>query len=184
MTKLRQFTIACVALFSLLVVGCASVPLSTMVKMSQFGPEQFVELDGNALRAKVTVEEAVGLKPEQTRLAVTIASPQGEFTKEFDFKLVSETPVIEKRLFRDPLYWRDYELKLSQQGYQTFQEFQQLVKADPQLDSLSLSVGARLKNPPPEGEVVTLSIALKLYEQEDYMPLFDKAEVKMGRTEL
>ncbi|TAA46925.1 hypothetical protein [Corallincola spongiicola] len=174
-----------VALLTLVgVLGCASVPLSTMVKMSQFGPEEFVELKPEDIRAKVTVEEAVGLKPEQTILEVTLASPNGQLMKTFNFELISETPRTEERWLRAPLHWIDYEMKLTDEGESAFKSFQQFAANDPELNSFAISVGAKVKNPPPEGEIMVMSIALKLYQQEAYMPLFEKAEIKMGKTEI
>lgn len=61
------------------VVGCASVPLSTMWRLRSFGPEQLANIDPGTLRVAVLLEpEGLRLDVDKTRLALRLVPHVGE----------------------------------------------------------------------------------------------------------
>lgn len=59
--------------------GCASIPLSTMWRLRNFGPEQLAAIDPGALRVAVRMEpDWVSLDPSTTFLALRLVPHEGE----------------------------------------------------------------------------------------------------------
>ena len=57
--------------------GCVSIPLSTIVRMSTFDEQDFVALNPDVVRVRITLPQVFKLDAGQSSLGVKITSPAG-----------------------------------------------------------------------------------------------------------
>lgn len=68
---------ACLLLYLVLLCACASIPLSTALRLSSLDERALVQLEPAAIRIKVALPRGNTLNPEETRLVLRL-QPDGE----------------------------------------------------------------------------------------------------------
>lgn len=163
--------------FVLVLGGCASVPLGTMLKFSTMDESDFAAVNPAEIRAKIHVDEPVTVDITSTQMTIEIDNALGVVTHKFPLELVStEHIVAEQGFFSDKSARTEYVLKFSDKAIESFNQVQDSVINGPQ-GQMSFSVNTSFGALPPEVERITFSIFLMLSEQDDYVTLFEDAEL-------
>ncbi|WDE00104.1 hypothetical protein [Thalassomonas actiniarum] len=167
---------------SVLVGGCSSIPLSTMVQFSTFDESDFLEIDPNHIRAKVQLEQGFALSTDKSKLEIGIETLNGYSNYLFPLQELAVKMIEPKNTFfftPEPVI--EYQLTLTPQAVAAFLALQQEIKAK-KPESYSLSVGTHLGERPENAESVTMSVLLKLGENNDYFTLVDNAALALDNT--
>lgn len=92
--------------------GCTSIPVSTLWRLRNFGPEQLLALDPTLLRAAARVDARAAMK--NVTIAIDVEPPDGSARRSYVLPL--EQPVPDPRLERAPADRRWFAFALSKQG--------------------------------------------------------------------
>lgn len=177
-----------VVLCSLLVLsGCTSMPLATMLKFSQFDEQTIAQLDPQQMLVKVSVRDDYSLIQDSTKLQMKFQPDDvNESTKAaLNLKLLSK--VAETRsagLFSSDTSVITYEFAVDQAGVETIRQMQaQFTKADHK-GTMNFKVNTDFepidaKNMKDE---LLLWIDLRLSEKEGYFPLIEAAHIELEQS--
>ena len=162
-------------IFTLFVASCATIPISTMLEFRSFDEAKFVRLDPNHLLTKIHLDKPAEIKPEKTWLTLGVSSAQEERSFKYNLEVISEkTLPLESGWFGDTPSRTEYILKLSPKAIEEFSQLQQFMKtASP--TGFDLHVSTAFRESEGDLSMVTMSIFLKLYANDDYFTLFDRA---------
>lgn len=171
---------AAVLALALLLPGCASIPLSTAMRLASMGPAALVKTDPLHLRVKVSVPEDFELDVEKARLAMEIQAEDGEaLSGEMALRLLQrESGTRPGGLFRPDIPVGTYFLALTEEGVAQLREMQQFAVPGRRYEA-NLSVSTPFSRMPANPEVVTLWIDLQLDPGEAYFPLIDRARITL-----
>jgi hypothetical protein len=97
---------------TLLAAGCTSIPVSTLWRLRNFGPEQLFALDPMQLRAAARVDSRALMK--NVTIAIDVQSADGSTRRAYVLPL--EQPVQDPRLERAPVDRRWFAFALSKPG--------------------------------------------------------------------
>lgn len=166
---------------TLLVVSCANIPLSTMLEFRSFDEAKFVELDPKHLLTKIHVDKPAEIKPESTWLTLGVSSSEEERSFKYNLEVISErTLPAESGWLSDTPARTEYVLGLSSEAVKEFTELQEFMTSDTPT-GFDLHVNTGFKEPANEMKSITMSIFLKLYANEDYFTLIDRAELDIEK---
>lgn len=169
------------ALLCLGLAGCASVPLSTMVRMSTFDHRDFVALDADVLRVRVTLPQAFVLDTAKSWLGVEISSPAGSHTGEFRLTQEMMQPrEVAAGVFSDDLPATAYTLKLADPSRAEFRRLQAFV-AQGRPGNVTIRVVPILSSFPPDAPSTRVWIDLQLAAAQGFFTLVDGAELPMDK---
>lgn len=166
---------------TLLVVSCANIPIATMLEFRSFDEEKFVELDPNHLLTKIHLDKPAEIKPESTWLTLGVSSSDQERSFKYNLEVISEKtlPAESGWLSKTPAR-TEYILGLSAEAIKEFTELQEFMgSASP--TGFDLHVNTGFKEAANEMTSITMSIFLKLYADEDYFTLIDRAELDIEK---
>ncbi len=178
-------TLALVAT-ALLLQACAHVPLGTMWAMRNFSPRDFVGLDPTGLRAAVNLPDDWQLQPDGHVLEMDLAIEGGQ-------ELKSRVPLTVEVSLRESAdldavrdaHW--HVLKVTPEGMAEFARFQAFIAGIPDGShgSFELHVVPKMDPSPAArarfmkgGKIGTLSVALKLAPERDWLVLVDGYPLK------
>ncbi|MFA5938872.1 MAG: hypothetical protein WC809_05915 [Sinimarinibacterium sp.] len=166
-------------LLCLAIAGCVSVPLSTMVRMSTFGVGDFVQLNPDAVRVRITLPLGYALNAARSSLGVRIESPAGVHDGTFKLDQDSVAQVqVSAGMFSATTAGTAYTLKLSAPSKKAFLELQTFVgKGNP--GQITISVVPILFSFPDDVASVKVWIDLLLSEAQGFFTLLDAAEVPL-----
>lgn len=162
-------------ILTLLLAGCASVPLATKMKLAGFDHQDFFLLAPEEIRVKASINSSLKLDlVTATQLSAMLESNQGPLA--FNFPLekikIEKIPAIEG-FFSDTPAFDVYYLKLTPEGIADFKQFQQQGHSGgPRRAGFSAGLSTDHKVDLPD-EDIYLSIGLKLSDSQDYFPLID-----------
>jgi hypothetical protein len=125
-------------LLPLLVAGCLSIPVSTMWKLRNFGPEQLFALDPTELRAALLVDPRVTMKGG--RIDIVVQPPDNAPKRSYAI-LLQQPQRADPRLPPAPAgrVWQVF--AMSPQSVAEFQKLKQDFKTIPKGTTVTVSVG-------------------------------------------
>ena len=169
------------ALLGLALAGCASVPLSTMVRMSTFDPQDFVALDPEVLRVRVTLPRDFALDAGSSWLGVELNSPAGVHSGEFKLAQEASQPsLVSAGLFAGETPATAYTLKLADASRAEFRRLQAFV-AQGKPEDVTIRVVPILSSYPPDVPSTRVWIDLRLTQAQGYFTLLDGATLPLDR---
>jgi hypothetical protein len=126
------------ALLPLLLAGCLSIPVATIWKLRDFGPEQLFALDPTALRAALLVDPRVTM--QGGRIDIDIEPPDKAPKRSYAI-LLQQPQRDDPRLPRAPAgrVWQVF--AMSPQSVAEFQKLKQEFKAIPKGTAVNVRVG-------------------------------------------
>lgn len=162
-----------------MLVSCASVPLSTAMRMSAFSQEKFLGLRPEDVGIKIRFAEGFGLDVPKSRLAVEVASSAGVHNAAFDLEPTGLQPVqLPAGLFSSPQPGVEYQLRLSAESKSRFRDLQAFV-ARAKVDDIGIRVMPKLAVKPEGAVSVLVWIDLRLRSEEGYFALVKAAEISL-----
>jgi len=145
-----------------------------MLEFRSFDEAKFVELDPKHLLTKIHVDKPAEIKPEST-------SSEEERSFKYNLVVISErTLPAESGWLSDTPARTEYVLGLSSEAVKEFTELQEFMTSDTPT-GFDLHVNTGFKEPANEMKSITMSIFLKLYANEDYFTLIDRAELDIEK---
>lgn len=174
-----RMTRTIVPIFCLAFAGCVSVPLSTIVRMSTFDERDFVQLDPEVVRVKVTLPQGFHLDATRSWLGVDIDSPAGVHHGEFKLDREStQRTEISAGLFAGTAAATAYTLRLSGPSRNEFRSLQGFVGRGPP-GQITIRVVPILSAFPDDVASVKVWIDLLLSQSQGYFTLVEGADVPM-----
>ena len=169
MTTSVHHRLALLALCFIL-ASCASVPLSTLLRMSSFSEKKFVGLQPDEIGIKIRLPEGFALDVANSRLAIEVASNAGVHTAAFDLEQtgLQLRPGVE------------YELQLTAQSRERFRRLQAFV-AQAKVEDIAIRVMPKLASKPERARSVAVWIDLRLTQKEGYFALVDGASISLAK---
>jgi len=152
-----------------------------MLEFRSFDEDKFFELDPNHLLTKIHLDKPAEIKPESTWLTLGVSSSEQERSFNYNLEVISEKtlPAESGWLSKTPAR-TEYILGLSAEAIKEFTELQEFMgSASP--TGFDLHVNTGFKEAANEMKSITMSIFLKLYADEDYFTLIDRAELDIEK---
>ena len=166
----------------LLLSGCASIPLSTMMKFSGFGQEDFVALNPNEIKAKLIVDEPVHVDIEKVEMSLEITTPQQTRLFKFPLVLLDEQKIpADSGWLSSSAAKTEYTFNLADESVTNFKEVQQHINTTSD-SKFGFSINTGFSELPESVNEVRLSILLQLTEDEEYVPIFEDATIDLKRN--
>ncbi|WP_223668440.1 hypothetical protein [Kangiella shandongensis] len=157
----------------LLIVGCSHIPLSTMLSMSTFDEEDFVELDAKDIRAKIITNTPRKFVKDSTQLQFKLLTPNHKIDKTLSLDIISDDAISEKSWLGNKIVKHTTVFKLSGPAIKEFRALQQ----SPALHTRSgdnkfhFTISWRFEGGPPEH--FTIQADLMLVPEDGYFTLID-----------
>ena len=180
----RRMRVLCLLVVSaLLLAGCASMPLTTALRLSLMNERTLFELDPQQIRVRVAVEDGFEIDAANTQLTLTINNQAGtNDTHSYHLRLLQKsTGSRPGGIFHSDYAVATYELELTPESVVDLRALQKTVASTKNLNA-NLNVNAELLTIPNEAKSVRFWIDLKLRQAESYMVLFDGAQMNLTRT--
>lgn len=163
---------------AIVVVGCSSIPLSTMWRMRDFGIEDLHKIDPNDLRVQIVLpgQMSDNLKTAEVNVINTRINDQVD-----RFRFPAE--IIERTERREG--WRKQKVigettwKLTNDGVTDFVRMQKAL-ADTSQEYRSTEINVKAEgdpNPEVEPKPFEITIRIRLFADEPYLILIDKAKI-------
>jgi len=162
----------------MIMVGCSSVPVSTMWRMRDFGVEDLQTIDPNDLRVQIVLPAQMSDNLKTAEVNVINTRTSGQVDK---FRFPAE--IIERKELREG--WRKKKVfgettwKLTTDGVGDFVRMQKIL-VDPSQEYRHTEINVKADGDPDPGlepKPFEITIRLRLKENESYMTLIDKAKV-------
>lgn len=169
------------ALLVLSLQGCASVPLSTMVRMSSFSERDFSGLSADEVGVKIRIPRGFGLDVANSWLGIEVASKAGIHDARFELVQVkSQVIALPGGFFSGPTPGMEYELRLSNASAGAFRDLQEFVSRG-KAEDINIRVVPKLSSSPEAATSIAVWIDLRLSEREGYFPLVDGTSIPLER---
>ncbi|MDY6945043.1 MAG: hypothetical protein SXG53_04940 [Pseudomonadota bacterium] len=170
------------AFLCVLLCGCASVPFSTLVRMSAFDARDFSKLEAEELRVKIRLPEGFRLNVEESWLGIQISSAAGVHDATFQLDEESLYGVnLPGRIFSSASAGAEYVLKLSAPSTAKFRELQAFVAQAPAQD-INIKVVPKLSSYPEDATSVRVWISLLLSPAQGYFALLDGTTISLSKV--
>jgi hypothetical protein len=167
---------------SILIGGCASIPLSTAVRLSKLDTRSLAQIDPDEVRVRLSVPVGYELDLAKSRLTFVLTETSGEsHSAEMTLKRLQTTH--ESRpggWFSADVPVSTHLLALSADGVRQLREIQRIALSD-QVRDFQFSVQSQFSRIPDDAQALTFWADLKLSPQEPFMPLIDGAKIKLER---
>lgn len=169
-------------LLVLLLPGCMSVPVSTMLRLRGFDQNAVLALVPADIRVRVKVPQGFAMDPEQTFLKIALSTDDGDsVVGSFPLAVIAEDlATLPGGMFSAERVLRRYELKLSPRGLELFAQAQDQLRSA-RAGAFKLDVSWAFAHIPEKARSARFWIALKLAAGEDYFPLIEDAQVEFKR---
>jgi hypothetical protein len=161
--------------------GCASVPLSSLLRMSGMNQQTLLELDPQQIRARVAVYGGFEIDPKSTQLSLDIADEAGRReSRSYALNLLSKTNGRRPGgMFHSDYPVVAYEFALNSESVEDLRRLQKAF-AHSKNPGLDLNVQTTA---PGYYKAVRFWIDLQLKESEPYMTIVDGAELKPTKVD-
>lgn len=165
---------ACLAL-----AGCASIPISTALRLSTLSPRELAQVDPAQVRVRLAVPAGFAVDVPGSRLTLALEGKGGKQRGDMSLALLETTRGTRSTgLFSADMPVTTSTLRLSPEGVRQLRELQAFVlKHDP--DSFEFSVHAPFSKVPANARDVTFWADLKLSNKDAYMTLIDGARIPL-----
>lgn len=173
---MRLFWSLCVVM---LLAGCASIPLSTAMRLSRLDEKTLLQLDPAQVRVRVAIPTGFELDVEQVKLSLAVSNAgQDRREGQFGLRLLSMQPALRNGgLFEGKVPVRAYELMLTSEGIAQLQALQETMRRQA-YNQFALSVTTPLAKVPPGARSIRFWTDMRLTAADSYMTLLDGAEIK------
>ena len=156
------------------------MPLSTLLRASQFSEADFAALDPSALRVKVMLPEGFGLDAAASSLALEIASRDNTYSSAFKLEQeAKESGVTPGGMYfsvaQGATIWT---LKLDAESQEKFKQLQRYLDKN-RANDVNLRVMPRLSAAPTQAESVRVWIDLRLSPGKDWIRLADGTDLSL-----
>ncbi len=169
-------------LLPLLLSSCASIPLTTLARLSTFDEQDFIALNADQLRVKSLISTGVRMNEAASKLEVTLTSKQGARHYALQLTQLSErTLLTEAGWFSTAQSQLEQIFCLSDASKQQFKQLQQEFSGQT-LDSFDVGIQISLKRDTPDIDAVVASVSLQLSADDAYFTLIDAAEIELSET--
>lgn len=183
---LRRLQSIVVILFaSLILAGCSSIPISTMLKMSSFDEQDFASLDPAQIRLRMTLPKGNSIDLDRTRFNIDVTVAGQNLPGQYQLTEINHhNKVLKGGWFSDDRPQVVYLFGLTQPAQQAFKKTQQFVN-NRKVTDLSLDVTVRFNDSPAiyPGSTIRFSIEALLNPAQGYITLFDDAKVTFDQTD-
>lgn len=181
MPIIARMLIAVLTLSLALLSSCASVPLSTALRMSSFSEQQFASLRPEQIGIKIRFPQGFRLDVANSRLAIEVASSAGVHDTAFELEQTGVQAVqLSMGLFASRQPGVEYELRLSAASEQRFRQLQAFV-SKAKVDDIAIRVMPRLAARPEGASSVDVWVDLQLKQDEGYFPLVSAASISLTK---
>ena len=157
--------------------GCTSIPLSTMAKFATADESDLISLEAEAIRARVTLDQP--LKPDHESIALKMEVDDGQRVQILDFPLTLESQTqhtAEDGFFSSRPAKSAFTYKMTTRAVENLKTLQgSFSSKDKSKYSFEISAGIKPHEKPLE--TITLSLALRLSEQEGFITMLDEAVI-------
>lgn len=172
--------------FLLILAGCASIPLKTMATFSQFNEQTLAQLDPAQIRVRVSLRNDFDLKPNSTQLELNLQPDNVNRSTQVTLSLKPLNRIEEQRskgIFSSKVDVVTYQFAVDQAGAEALKQAQkQFIQANHKAEfSFSVGTGFIPKDDANVVDEILLWVDVKLFENDDYVPLFDAATLKLER---
>jgi hypothetical protein len=169
-----------IVLLCLALASCASIPLSTIARMSHFDESDFATLDANAVRIRIALPQGFELDAANSRLRVKLVSGTREREDRFDLEAELVEPGTRGGgLFSAPVPCTVHVLRLTGPSRKTFGELQAFA-TEGRIDVIDIGVRPAFAAMPEGATSVTVWIDLLLSPSDGWFTLMDGARVELG----
>lgn len=174
-------TRAALLFLTLALCSCVSVPLATIVKLSTFDEQDFVALNPDVVRVRITLPQGFDLDAPRSWLGVNITSPAGVHDGEFKLEQEStQATHVSTGMFSADAPATAYTLRLAAPSKKEFKDLQAFV-AKAHLDQITIRVVPRLASIPKDADSGDVWIELLLTESQGFFTLLDGAEMPLDK---
>lgn len=172
-----------IALLSTALAGCASIPISTMARLSTLDQHSLAAIDGSEIRVRVAVPEGFEVDTAGTRLQLTLGDNQAHaVSRELALRSLSQSRGRRSfGIFSGSGAVKVYELALTPEAVARLSEVQRFAMRN-QLASFKFAVDAKLAVVPADAKSLRIWTDLKLHLADPYMSLVDGAEITLNRN--
>ena len=168
-----------VVLLSVFLVGCASIPLGTLLEFRSFDEQDFIDINPSVIRAKIHLDQPVRIDPSQTLMTLRLETSKGVISDQFSLRLLAENTIpAEQGLFFDTAAKSEYLLALDDDALASFKRVQSEIN-NQQSGKFRLAVSTDLEGVPRSVDTIQFSIFIKLKEESNYITLVDEAELEI-----
>ncbi len=177
----RRIALRAAALaLAMLLTACASIPLSTMLRMSRLDEAALLSLDPAEVRVQVAITEGFEIAVDEATLELELIGAGGEVrtTRLALDLLLQASGTRGGGLLRPPVPVTVYDLTLAQHAVQELRGTQHWARAA-DLTGLALRVQARVSGAPRGADHVRLWTGVRLRPAEEYMTLFEGARFEL-----
>jgi len=167
----------------LALVGCSSIPLSTMWKMHSFGTEDFARIKPEDLRVKVLLPQGFELDfvKDTPHLNFKIETAHGTSQGKIELEKVIQRDITKTSGFFNPTTTTqtEYELKFTDATLPAFSLLQKIARGQEKGRYVTIFIEFSFAKRP-EGFVdMPFTVSLLLFPQDGYFVLFDNAHLKL-----
>lgn len=165
--------------FCLILSGCASIPVSTMLNFSNYDAQQFFAIKAQDVRVRATINNGLGIDlVAATNVAFLVKTANGETRLDLVLEQTQfDTIAANKGLFSDTPEQAVHTLKLSTEGIDNFNRFQQMLKAQG-VEKTGFTAGFHHDKPlTNQGYPVYFSLEIKLGATQNFVTLLDQHEL-------
>lgn len=160
--------------------GCASIPLSTAVRLSSMSPATLAQVDPSQVRVRIALPQGVELDVASARLNLEDSTDGRSQHEALPLVLISTTKETRSPgLLRGDMPVVVYQLRLDETGQQSLRRLrQELIRAGKK--TIAMSVDAPFSGLPNGTREVTFWVDTKLSLADAWLPLIDGATVKIN----
>ncbi len=157
--------------------ACAAVPVSTKLRLTQYGRNEIAELRPEHIRVRLEIPVGYDLNPNATELSLAFKGAEESVAESFELVVLSEVAgEIPGGWFSSPIKTNDYELVLSSAAQGSFRKMQDAF-GSMEIESINYSVDWQFEKIPSQTRSVRLWAKVTLQEGQEPIVLFDGAEV-------
>ena len=161
------------------VAGCASIPLSTAVRLSAMSPATLAQVDPSQVRVRIALPQDVDLDVASARLNLEVSTDGRSQREALPLVLINKAnDTRSPGLFRSEMSVMVYQLRLDEAGQQSLRRIRQELMRSGQ-KTIAMSVEAPFSGLPSGTREVTFWVDTKLSLGDAWMPLIDGATVKI-----
>jgi len=161
----------------LVISGCTSIPLSSMLKMATFGDDKLLAVEPSQVRVRLSVTSPAELQTKDVRLVLKFEH-KGKKDSEYKYRLkLIETSLVDPItgwFTNQPKKFR-YDFKLESLSRLEFKRLQKEMVERGSPDRYYWTVYYHLKNKVPEGSKIVIDLELKLAIEDDFFYLLKDA---------
>lgn len=165
-----------------LLAGCASIPLSTALRLSSLDAEDVAGINPSGVVVQVSLPKGFELDVAGTRLGLTLEDEAGA-TRTAQMGLVLRQQVSGSRpggFFAGDIPVQTYVMALSDEGANQLANVQRSLRIN-EPSSLQFTVEAPLSRTPADAESMTFWTDLRLAPGEPWLHLVDAATIRFER---